>query len=217
MHYPEKALKLSRRQSESRYPIGRLRWSVISNTTDVCDKYSGGSLNLTLSNCHDGYFTCTAGQCVSQDERCDTSMDCLDRSDEARCNFLDFGGDAYAKDMTPRIKGGLTALPVYINVSIIAFPKIETVNLKITGNYHLNMRWNDNRLDFRDLNEIDSLNTLSLKEMQSIWRPRLSFSNALGPTQTITDDLTVGSLLRESRPVDAGFEYNMEGRVEHDF
>ena len=36
-----------------------------------------------------------------------------------------------------------------MNVSVLAFPFIETFNLKFTADFFLNMRWYDLRIDFQ--------------------------------------------------------------------
>ena len=64
----------------------------------------------------------------------------------------------------------------------------------------MNLKWYDLRLDFRDLNTITSLNTLSRTDRDAIWTPKLGFSNALGPFQTEMDELTSGVLIREGNP-----------------
>jgi len=71
-------------------------------------------------------------------------VNCRDKSDEINCAYLRFG-DNYAKELIPRDQEGLT-LTVYINVSVLAFPAIETVNLKITADLYLNLRWYDLRI-----------------------------------------------------------------------
>ena len=84
--------------------------------------------------------------------------------------------------MIPRDETG-KALIVYMNVSVLAFPFIETVALKFTADFYLNLKWYDLRIDFRDLNNVTSLNTLSRADQDAIWTPKLGFTNALGPFQ----------------------------------
>ena len=45
-----------------------------------------------------------------------------------------------------RDRAGNTFL-VYINVSVLALPFIETVNLKFTADFFLNLRWYEIRID----------------------------------------------------------------------
>ena len=77
------------------------------------------------------------------------------------------------------------ALTVYMNVSVLAFPFIETIALKFTADFYLNLKWYDLRIDYRDLNTIHSLNTLGRADQDAIWTPKLGFTNALGPFQVI--------------------------------
>ncbi len=72
-------------------------------------------------------------------DKCDTDIDCADKSDEYYCAYLRFG-ENYAKELIPRDETG-NALDVYLNVSILAFPSIDTVNLKFTADFFLNLRW----------------------------------------------------------------------------
>ncbi len=98
-----------------------------------------------------------------------------------------------------------------MNVSILAIPNIDTVNLKFTVDFFLTLRWYDLRIDFRDLNNISSLNILSFNDQDSIWAPQLAFVNALGPFQTEMDKLTLGELVRESGPLEEDYSTSIEG------
>ena len=113
--------------------------------------------------------------------KCDTEIDCFDKSDEYYCDYLRFG-ENYARELIPRDDTG-QPLIVYINVSVLAFPSIDTVNLKFIADFFLNLKWYDLRVDFRDLNNVTSLNSLSKTDQEAIWTPKLGFSNALGPFQ----------------------------------
>lgn len=63
----------------------------------------------------------------------------MDKSDEYYCEYLRFG-ENYAKELVPRDETG-SPLIVYMNVSVLAFPFIETINLKFTADYFLNLKW----------------------------------------------------------------------------
>ena len=47
----------------------------------------------------------------------------------------------------------------------------------------------DARLNFKDLNDNTMLNGIQLVELNQMWNPNLAFINALGPFQTVEDDL----------------------------
>ena len=133
-------------------------------------------------------------------DRCNNEYDCDDKSDEQNCKYLKFGEESYVKELIPRDVSGNPA-KVYINISVLAFPNIDTVTLKFTADFYLNLRWYDPRIEFQDLNNITSLNSLSKHGRDSIWTPRLAFTNALGPVQTMVDELTEGLLHREGNPL----------------
>ena len=119
-------------------------------------------------------------------------------------------GDNYVKELIPRDVSGDPCY-VYINISVLAFPSIETVNLKFTADFYLQLRWFDSRIDYQDLNSVTSLNSLSKLGRDSIWTPRLAFTNALGPVQTLVDELTEGLLHREGNPLSEDVYQSTEG------
>ena len=91
-------------------------------------------------------------------------MNCIDKSDEYYCDYLRFGenyasgkkilltkflcfvikNSTYISELVPRDESG-NPLIVYMNVSVLAFPFIETMNLKFTADYFLNLKWYDLR------------------------------------------------------------------------
>ena len=57
---------------------------------------------------------------IRYSDRCNTEIDCADKSDENTCDYLKYGRN-YAKQLIPRDASG-TPVTVYLNVSILAFP-----------------------------------------------------------------------------------------------
>ena len=92
-------------------------------------------------------WSCDSGHCIPLSNKCNTEIDCADKSDEINCDYLRFGLN-YAKDLIPRDESGEIFI-VYMNVSILAIPSIETVSLSFTSDFYLNLRWYDLRIDFR--------------------------------------------------------------------
>ena len=86
-----------------------------------------------------------------------------------------------------------------MNVSILAFPSIDTVNLQFTVDFYLRLRWFDFRIAYRDLNNVTTLNSLSKTDREAIWTPKLDFLNALGPFQVIFELSTDSTKI--NRPV----------------
>jgi len=70
--------------------------------------------------------------------RCDTNKDCPDNSDELNCDFLSTP-EGYSSELMPR--GFEGPLKVFMNVSILAFPEIDTTALKFTVDFFLSLRW----------------------------------------------------------------------------
>ena len=50
---------------------------------------------LKLTGCRDGEFTCSDGQCISMQQRCDQIIHCRDESDEDSCKLIVFKADMY--------------------------------------------------------------------------------------------------------------------------
>ena len=100
---------------------------------------------------------------------------------------------------------------IYINASVLAFPFINTINLKFTADFYLNLRWYDLRLSFNDLNNVTYLNALTKEDKNSIWVPTLSFLNALGPYSTVVDESTSGVLVRLGKPLPEDISLTQEG------
>ena len=120
--------------------------------------------------------------------------------------------DAYAKAILPVSPEGDPCI-IHMNVSILAFPEIDTLNLKFTSDFYIKMRWYDLRLNYMDLNNNTFLNGLNEEDLQRIWAPKLAFLNALGPYTTVIDGDAVGALVREENPLQENIEATIEGNT----
>ena len=58
----------------------------------------------------------------------------------------------------------------------------------------------DGRLIFKDLNSNSLLNGVQTSSLSQLWTPQLAFINALGPYQTVVDDLSVCTIVLEKNP-----------------
>ena len=141
--------------------------------------------------------------------RCNSITDCADKSDEDDCDYLRFSPN-YRNQLVPRNSDG-TPHVVYVNVSIFALPRIDTFRMKYTVDFFLSLRWRDNRLKFRDLNNRTATNSLSGADLKAIWSPSISFLYSLGPYQTKVDEMVTAHLVRESDPLDEDFSTATEG------
>ena len=120
----------------------------------ICQLKDNAEHKLSLTNCiyndGSGYdFTCRDGTCVGMDKRCNLMDDCPDASDEKDCDVLFFPKD-YRSELFPITSTG-DPLSVTLNVSILAFPDISTLEMSFLCDYNLLMRWVDPRLQFYNL------------------------------------------------------------------
>ena len=127
------------------------------------------------------------------------------------CSFKVPGN--YAGHLSPSSHGS-AAVPVYLNISILALPRIDTILLQFTADYYVNLRWYfimtmlifysqcryDGRLVFKDLNSNSLLNGVQTSALRHLWTPQLAFVNALGPYQTVVDDISVCTIVMEENP-----------------
>ena len=92
------------------------RWRTLQEKS-VCNHKAGDDIQLTLSQCYPGKFTCDSGQCIPLQQRCNIELNCEDQSDENNCSGLKLGND-YATEKMPV---SVTAKPtmIYINISLL--------------------------------------------------------------------------------------------------
>lgn len=136
---------------------------------------------------------------MPMDQRCDLKVDCPDSSDEKDCGVLKVPDD-YRSQIFPITATGEPLL-VTVNVTILAFPEVNTLELSYTVDFILLMQWNDNRLQFYNLREQYDLNSLSNSVQKQIWAPALSFPNARQAEGTVVDDLALTRILKNGDPL----------------
>ena len=68
----------------------------------------------------------------------------------------------------------------------------------------------DGRLSFKALNDNSLLNGVPTKALSMLWTPQLAFKNALGPYQTVIDDLSVCTITLEKEPTFQDFSASNE-------
>ena len=190
-------------------PIGSKNWKLNRDNT-YCNKPKGNMAKLTFSQCYPDKFTCSSGQCVALKDRCNDEYDCNDETDEYDClNTRIQIMDGYMKEMVPVSKTREPCI-VYINISINAFPEINTKRVKIIADFKINLRWYDVRLKFLNLDHSFVKNIMSEKDTEIIWKPKLEFTNSLGSENPIGP--MVGMLLREDNPLKEDFSVATEGK-----
>ena len=192
--------------TNSHFPIGRQKWKLIDEN-GVCDHSIGNHIQLTLSQCYPGQFTCGSGLCIPLEDRCNIKLNCADQSDEYECAGIE-NGNEYAREKTPiSMKAEQTV--IYINASILSFPRISTKDNKFYADFYLNLRWYDLRINMLNLDQNYFKNTLSKEELDALWVPNLAFTNSLG--QLYSKRPMEGFLIRESDPLNEDISLAIEG------
>ena len=147
---------------------------------DKCTGKGSKELVVKLTTCKRGQFTCSDGQCIDMEQRCDQTSNCLDESDEDNCKTI-IMKENYNKKIAPFSydKVNQINIPVNINVSmsIIDILKIEEVEHVYVLKFRLILEWFDFRIKYYNLKTERSANALSLEEVQSLWIPFLVFEN----------------------------------------
>ena len=182
--------------ANSDFPMGRKIWN-LNKGKSFCNNKIGDSVELTFSQCYPNKFTCDSGQCIPLEERCNIELNCEDETDENNCAGVRIGS-GYSKGKIPV---SLTAEPsiIFINVSLLAFPFINTKDVKFSADFNLNLRWYDLRLNLWDLDHDFYKNSLSKEELDDLWIPKLAFVNSLG--QLYSTKPSDGTLIKESDPL----------------
>ena len=71
-------------------PIGTHKW-VTGSENALCGRLEGYMTEMTFSMCYPGKYTCNSGHCIELHQKCDTDIDCEDKSDEQNCQYLRLG------------------------------------------------------------------------------------------------------------------------------
>ena len=178
-------------------PIGKKTWIV---EADICGYQVNSKINLTLSTCGEGYFTCGDGLCIPLIQKCDLRINCEDKSDEFDCSVVDIPKE-YSKAIPPPSLVEGKPLTIKMFLDIISFPAIKTEDLTIEVSLRLSLRWNDMRLRYINLKKERSLNTLTSENLKRIWIPSVFFRNAEGNIFTNVDKGSRVDCLRIKEPV----------------
>ena len=79
--------------------LGRTHW-LVETDTPACNNGEPYGATLKLSGCGEEEFTCSDGQCININRRCDQIVHCRDRSDEKDCRLIVLE-EGYSKNIIP--------------------------------------------------------------------------------------------------------------------
>ena len=162
------------RTTKRSYLLGKHNWTISD------DEGKMHTTMLKLTGCNpEGEFTCSDGQCVKMEERCNQVPDCRDESDERDCRMITLK-DGYNKNIPPigRAKtGGAIPANVSISITLMKVVEIEEVDHSIHLQFQISLGWKENRVTYRNLKYQTSLNALTDEDIKTIWLPIIVYDN----------------------------------------
>ena len=125
---------------------------------------------LKISACLDGKFTCSNGDCVNMDQRCDQVQDCSDDSDEVNCETLVLK-EGYRQSAPP--------VPVSVKISfdVLDIAAIREADNEIDIKFSVKLEWNERRATYHNLKIEVTQNALEQEKIDQIWIPKLIYRN----------------------------------------
>ena len=175
--FPQRYIaELSTNNFTAHHPFGRKLWFVKDPICQIND----ANYETTISVCNFPFqFTCNSGQCVDINKRCDEQSDCVDDSDEERCELI-LDTPSYNRANAPTGLGRNMSLQINMQTNIISIDSIDTVEMRIVLTLEQKMTWYDERLTFSNPN-LRKDNLISRAQGNLIWRPTrdLIYENAI--------------------------------------
>ena len=160
--------------------FGKRNWTIQSKSP-FCDKRQNETIELKLTGCPNGHYTCNNGQCVWSKKRCDHIADCRDESDEEDCKILVLR-KSYRKISPPILRGKNinVTIPadVKINITLEDVPSIKEAKNQIKVKFSMTIMWYETRATYHNLKLDKSQNMLEEDDVSKIWTPNLVFQNS---------------------------------------
>ena len=149
------------------FPIGRQEWNVYD---PKCGIKKEQKKELSMSRCKFGtQFTCSSGNCIDLDKRCNQVKDCEDASDEEECKLIQLP-ETYREVQPPEPLNNSEPLDIITYIKIVSIDSIDTIDMQVGLTLTINMEWKDSRLTFANLIP-DSQNKVTPETVEKIWIP----------------------------------------------
>ena len=198
--------------------VGKYAWTV-ENDSYECNEGKPYQVQLKLTGCREGEFTCDDGQCVRMEERCDQVVQCKDQSDEIGCQLLKLNLN-YNKKVPPTTTASRTnftviPVPVFISITLMKIVSIKEVEHRITLQFEIILEWAEVRAIYQNLKRKSSLNALSNQDIEELWLPYAIFYNTddKEATRLMEDVDTTLVISRQGDFVRSGLEFTDEVEV----
>ena len=166
--------------SAKSFTLGKSPW-IIDGDKGCNKENTSYKVELKMSACQEGSFTCYDGQCISMRKRCDQAPNCRDHSDERGCYILVLE-EGYNKRVPPvgKVEKNIEeVIPVAVNVSLtlIKVVAIREEDHSIELQFEITLEWRDPRATYYNLKPQTYLNALSRDEMDKLWLPLVIYTN----------------------------------------
>ena len=159
------------------FALGKHNWTISGDSSEC----SSDIMEMKLTGCKDGEFTCDDGQCISMEKRCNQLQDCRDDSDELGCKILELKY-GYNKRVPPisqisRDDDLATRVAVHVSMTLIKVVAINEEGNSMELQFQITLEWKENRVTFQNLKKRTFLNALSEEDIKSLWLPLIVYTN----------------------------------------
>ena len=183
------SVSASTEASHISYALGKHSW-LIRNDSYECSRGEPYQLELKLTGCNLGEFTCDDGQCIGMTQRCDQVFDCSDESDEVNCKILVLK-KSYRKSSPPvlaiwrRHERQVFPATIRVNITLLDIASIRERDNEIDIKFMAEFEWFEPRAKYHNLKEKMTENPLELEDIKSLWTPKLVYRNNKNNDDTI--------------------------------
>ena len=138
-------------------------------------------VEMKLTGCKKGEFTCDDGHCISMEKRCNQLQNCRDDSDEIGCDILKLNY-GYNKRVPPisqkdQDDDSVIPVPVHTSLTLIKVVAIDEEGQSIELQFQITLEWKENRVNYQNLKKRTFLNALTAEDIKSLWLPLIIYTN----------------------------------------